>query len=98
MRALGAAVKNERWQAPTGQELHLHNNREFQSKLEGVETGNVDIYLVAEHKGERSRYTSKDRPDETHVDSFDDLPDGIDLVREALAAYSERQAAALGLI
>lgn len=98
MNALGAAVKDEQWNAPPGQELRLRNNAEFEAKLEGLERGNIDIYLVAEYNGHPSRYTSRDRPDEDHVDSFHDLRDGVELVREALAAYSERQATSLGLV
>lgn len=97
MRALGATVKETEYRAIDGRTLRLQDNPAFLELLEGMERGDVDVWLTAETNGVKDRYSSKDRPDETFVSSFDNLNDGMDEVLKALLVYSARQADVAGI-
>jgi hypothetical protein len=97
MRALGATVKETEYRAINGRALRLEKNPAFLELLEGMERGDVDVWLAAEQGGVRNRYSSKDRPDETYVSAFDNLQDGMDRTLEALLVYSSKQANEAGI-
>jgi hypothetical protein len=89
MRAIGANRKREEFAAPRGLTLSTQGE-DFQRKLEGVESGDVEIEMQA--RGESGRQTavfkSKDTPDELFIDDYGvNLEEGMEAVLRILRQY-----------
>ena len=95
MRALGATVKEVEYRALGGRDLKLTDNPAFAELLDGMDRGDVDVSMKAVQGNLESTYTSKDRPDNTFIDAFDTLEDGMEGVLSALRIYSSQQSAKL---
>jgi hypothetical protein len=95
MRALAARSKEEIFKASYGRTLRLEDSEEFSRKLDGVETGDLEVYLRARGpEGTEFVFKSEDQPERTFVADFEDnLEEGVDRVLDALREYSERRAA-----
>jgi hypothetical protein len=95
MRALAARSKEETFKASYGRTLRLQDSEEFIRKLDGVETGDLEVFLRARGpEGSEFVFTSDEQPEHTFVPDFgDNLDEGIDRVLDALREYSERRAA-----
>ena len=85
MRELGARRMTEEYAAHPNRTLNT-GSAEFAEKLDGVETGNVEIDLTArsEEGSTQANFTTRERPSTTFVDAFRDLPSGIELMLRAL--------------
>lgn len=89
MRALGARRKTEEFAASNRGVINIGSD-EFRSKLDGVDTGDIELRLNARgtHGEGNAVFNSNTRPDSVTVDSFSgDLAWGIDRVLSALRAY-----------
>lgn len=85
MRALGARVKSEEFVAHSRQSLNLSGNPVFETKLEGLDTGDLDVVLEAREGGTTIRFSSRDRADSTFIDDYgNDLEFGMELVLDAV--------------
>ena len=90
MRAINARRKTEELKASSRGVLNIEAE-EFRSKLEGTETGDLQLYLEA--RGEAAGtgdavFRSEDSPDQRAVDTFGrDLQRGIGTVVDALRGY-----------
>ena len=91
MRALAAKYKREEFVAPANDALELQGNEEFENKLEGLETGDIEIELHARGPGKaKPRFKSREMVDETYIDDFgDDYERGMSLVLDVLRDYAE---------
>jgi len=89
MRSMGARRKTEEFAAPPRRILDVHSE-EFQAKLVGTETGDLELHLKARAEGGESvaRFNSRDRADETYVEDFSVLEQGLEAVLQALREYS----------
>lgn len=97
MRAIGAMVKETEYRGLHDQPLNLSGNQAFAEMLDGMERGDVEVYLEANDNGGRQRYFSKDRPDEDYISAFSTMADGMEGVLTALKAYSSRQSAKINV-
>jgi hypothetical protein len=97
MRALAARSKEEIFKASYGRALSLEGSEAFSRKLDGVETGDLEVVLRARGpEGTEFMFRSEDQPERTFVTEFgDNLEEGVDQVLDALREYSERRAAGL---
>lgn len=89
MRALAANRKTEEFKAARGQILNI-NSEEFQGKLDGTETGDLDVVLHARgsHGVTDVKFNTRDSVDESRVEDFGtNLENGIDVVLRALIEY-----------
>jgi hypothetical protein len=95
MRALAARSKEESFTAPYNRTLRLQESEEFSRKLDGLETGDLEVYLRARGPGgTQFVFRSDEQPEHTFVSDFgDNLEEGIEQVLGALREYSERRAA-----
>jgi hypothetical protein len=95
MQALAARSKEEIFKASYGRTLRLQDSETFSRKLDGVETGDLEVVLRARGPGgSEFSFTSDEQPEHTFVPDFgDNLDEGIDWVLNALREYSERRAA-----
>lgn len=89
MRALAARRKKEEFSAPGNDVLNIHSE-EFHAKLNGVDTGDIDLVLHA--RGEagpgNAVFTSKQSADSMIVSNFGgDLIAGTETVLAALREY-----------
>jgi hypothetical protein len=89
MRALGANRKTEEFKAARGKNLTV-DSPEFQAKLEGTATGDLDVLMVSRggHGVSDIKFNTRDSVDERIVDEFGtNLQRGIDTVLAALREY-----------
>lgn len=89
MRALRARRKTEEFSAGRNSALDISSD-EFRQKLDGTETGDLDLQMVAhEPRGAGlSRFNSRNSADESLIDEFGlDLMLGMELVLGALRVY-----------
>ncbi|MBU8825820.1 hypothetical protein [Mycolicibacterium goodii] len=89
MRALAANRKTEEFKAPRGKTLNI-DSQEFESKLEGTETGNLHVILESRgsHGVRNVKFNSNDTVDNSLVEDFgSDLQRGIEIVLAALREY-----------
>jgi hypothetical protein len=89
MRALHARRKTEEFKAGNRRVLNIESES-FQRKLEGTETGDLELYLEARGAPGTGDavFRSVDSPDQRAVDSFgQDLIRGIGTVLDALRGY-----------
>lgn len=89
MRALAANRKTEEFKAAYGKTLDIASP-DFQSKLEGTETGDLDVVMHARgHHGVRDvKFNTRDSVDTSTVEEFGtNLQLGIDVVLAALREY-----------
>lgn len=89
MRALAARRKREEFTAPGNGVLNTHSN-EFRAKLEGVETGDLDLILNSrlETGPGNATFSNKNYADTMSVPNFGgDLVRGTEIVLEALRQY-----------
>jgi hypothetical protein len=89
MRALGARRKTEDFVASNRGIINI-DAEEFRNKLDGVDTGDVELRLQARgsHGAGDAVFSSKNRADTVTVDSFGgDLIRGMDRVLAALRQY-----------
>jgi len=89
MRALGAGKKTEEFVAERGGLLDT-GSEVFASKLDGTQTGDLDLQLHAhrQNKSGIDKFSSLSAADEELIDDFGtDLMVGMDLVLAALRAY-----------
>ena len=89
MRALKARRKTEEFAAERGGVLDVQSPR-FQSKLDGTETGDLELHLFA--RGSQgatdSEFKSKEKADQVQIDDFGrDLQAGMGVVLAALQEY-----------
>jgi hypothetical protein len=89
MRALSAQRKTEEFKASGRGALNI-SSPEFRSKLDGTETGDLELYL--ESRGAPGAgdavFRSIDSPDQRAIDSFGrDLIQGVGVVLEVLRQY-----------
>ena len=89
MRALAARRKTEEFSAGRNNILDI-NSEEFRQKLDGTQTGDLELQMVA-HDAEgpgRSKFNSRNAADESLIDEFGlDLMLGMELVLSALQLY-----------
>lgn len=89
MRALAANRKTEEFAAPRGQSLNVEAES-FRGKLEGTETGDLDVIMKArgEYGARQVQFNSRKTVDDSRIDEFgNDLRRGIDIVLAALQEY-----------
>lgn len=89
MRALAANRKTEEFKAARGQILDI-NSPAFQGKLEGTETGDLDVILHARgsHGVRDVKFNTRESVDESKVEDFGmNLENGIEVVLRALREY-----------
>jgi hypothetical protein len=89
MRNLAANRKTEEFAAPRGKILNV-DSEEFQGKLEGTETGDVDLVMESRgfHGVGRVTFNSRDTVDTVEVEDYGtNLQRGIDIVLAALREY-----------
>lgn len=89
MRALAANRKTEEFAAPRGKILDV-SSEEFQDKLQGTETGDVDLVMVSRgvHGVSKVTFNSRDSVDASYVEDFGaNLQRGMDEVLRALREY-----------
>lgn len=89
MRALNARRKTEEFKASSRGVLNIESER-FRSKLDGTETGDLELYLEARGAPGTGDavFKSVDSPDQRAIDGFGrDLIQGIAAVLEALRGY-----------
>jgi hypothetical protein len=89
MRALNARRKTEEFKASNRRVLDIRSEA-FQGKLDGTETGDLEIYLLARGAPGTGNavFQSNNAPDQRTVDIFGkDLIRGIDVVLGALRGY-----------
>ncbi len=94
MRALAARSKEEIFKASYGRTLHLEGSEAFSRKLDGIETGDLEVLLRARGpEGAEFVFRSEEEPERTFVPEFgDNLEEGVGQVLDALREYSERRA------
>jgi hypothetical protein len=89
MRALAARRKREEFSATRNGALDI-NSEEFRRKLDGTQTGDLELQMVA-HDAEgsgQSKFNSRNAADESLIDEFGfDLMLGMELVLAALRVY-----------
>lgn len=89
MQALAARRKTEEFRAGRNDALNIESE-EFRQKLDGTETGDLALHMVAHEPtgGGQSTFNSQNAADEKLIDEFGlDLMLGMDLVLEALRLY-----------
>ena len=89
MRALAARRKTEEFSAARNSALDI-NSEEFRQKLDGTQTGDLELQMVAHDAqgGAQSKFNSRNAADEALIDEFGlDLMRGMDLVLAALQVY-----------
>jgi hypothetical protein len=89
MRALAANRKTEEFKAARGKVLDVESP-EFQNKLEGTQTGDLDVLMYSRgaHGVSDIKFNTRDSVDERNVDDFGtNLQRGIDTVLAALREY-----------
>jgi hypothetical protein len=89
MRALGARRKTEEFKAANRRILNIQSEA-FQGKLDGTETGDLEIYLEARGAPGTGNavFKSTRAPDQRAVDTYgQDLIQGIEVVLGALRGY-----------
>ncbi|MGI5285136.1 hypothetical protein ACQEVF_17630 [Nonomuraea polychroma] len=89
MRALAARRKTEEFAAARNGVLNTESE-EFQSKLEGTETGDLELELTARgaQGASEAQFKSKESADSKQVDDFGrDLVNGMRIVLDALREY-----------
>lgn len=89
MRALLANRKTEEFHAPRGQVLRSET-AEFHNKLEGTESGDLEIVLRSRglHGASSAVFNTRSNADDTLVDDFGaDLERGMDAMLRALREY-----------
>lgn len=89
MRALAARRKTEEYSAGRNNALDIRSS-EFRQKLDGTQTGDLDLLMVAHDAvgGAKSTFNSRNAADESLVDDFGlDLMLGMELVLAALRVY-----------
>jgi hypothetical protein len=93
MRAINAQTKTESFSSGgRGRSLATNTqNPEFVRKLEGLATGDVDVYLEAREGSTKATFSSKNHFDYEFVEDFgDNLELGMELMLRAVSEYSER--------
>ncbi len=93
MRALGAVEDEETFKAGRGDSLQVNGNPEFATMLSDMETGDVEVVLVARSgKGGHVSFYSSKHADRTSISEFgSDLERGIELVLDVLRDFSEQR-------
>jgi len=89
MRALAANRKTEEFKAAYGKTLDI-GSPEFQSKLEGTETGDLEVVMHARgtHGVRDVKFNTRESVDGSNVEDFGtNLQHGIDVVLAALREY-----------
>ncbi|CDO31522.1 hypothetical protein BN979_04335 [Mycolicibacterium vulneris] len=89
MRALGANRKTEEFAARPRKTLDVDSD-EFQEKLVGTETGDLDVVMVSRglHGVGKATFNSRETIDSVEVSDFgNNLQQGIDVVLAALREY-----------
>ena len=89
MRALNAQRMMEEFHSSARGVLDI-DSVEFTSRLDGTETGDIDIYLKSRRPEEEAGstvFSSNNSPDRVFVESFVDLYEGVNVVLEALRQY-----------
>ena len=89
MRALAARRKTEELSAGRNGALNI-NSDEFVRKLDGTQTGDLELQMVAHDPqgGGLSKFSSRNSADESLIDEFGlDLMQGMELVLGALQLY-----------
>lgn len=87
MRSLAARTAREKYDAASNSSLNLLGNPEFEERIEGVGTGDVQVEMEA-RTGPDNRFSSRDKPDRGRIDDFEgDLDRGTELVLAELQAY-----------
>jgi hypothetical protein len=90
MRALGARRKLEEIAAYPNKDLDT-GSEAFEAKLDGVETGDLEVYLESRVSGgSDAKFDSEKESDELFVDDFGtDLERGMDQVLRTLVGYAQ---------
>jgi len=89
MRALAARRMSEEFKSSTKGILNI-SSQEFSNKLEGTETGDIEIYMRARgtHGAGDAIFRTTNSPDEGLIDDFaGDLMRGMEMVLAALRQY-----------
>jgi len=101
MQALAARVKTETF--GTGgrgtAHLELQQNPEFEQKLEGLETGDIDVALEAREGSTRLTFSSRSMADRRWVDDYgEDLELGMEIMLQAVQDYAFAAAGGQGTL
>jgi len=89
MRALGARLKQETFSSERGRQLKVKDNPEFDRGLEGLETGDLDVYLEAGRGVTKRTFSSRRMADRVWVTDYgDDLEYGMELMLRAVLEYA----------
>src|SRR6266511_1956249 len=82
MRALAARTKEESFRASYNRTLNLEGSEAFSRKLDGIDTGDLEVVLRARGAGgTQFEFRSEKQPDGTLVTDFgDNLEEGMELV------------------
>lgn len=98
MRALAAKTKEETFTAQYDKTLRITDEigrltQEFAEKLQGLGEGQVEISLEARGRDQVYRFSSRKQTDSVFIDDYgDDWELGMQLVLDAVRAYSEERA------
>ncbi len=98
MKALAAEVKSSTYTTRKRKShLRIQDNEEFQRQLEGVDTGDLDVYFEARKGSGRVSFSSRGRADRRYVDDYgSDLERGMELMLEAVQEYAMERAGGQG--
>jgi hypothetical protein len=87
MRALGANRSTHEYAAPPGKSLDI-DSRQFQEKIEGIDSGDTKVRLWARGHRTTSEFRSEEHADRDTIEEFgSDLARGMELVLAALRVY-----------
>jgi hypothetical protein len=98
MRQLAARTKKETFSVPTPRSaknaswLATRENELFERKLEGLDTGDLDVHLEAVEGRTRVTFDSSRRADRASVEDYgNDLEFGMELMLRAVQEYASRR-------
>jgi hypothetical protein len=103
MRELAARTKRETFEVPTPRTqknasyLAVRDNPKFNQKLEGLDTGDLDVHLESVEGKTRSTFDSRGRADRAYVNDYGtDLELGMELMLQAVQDYANERAGGQG--
>lgn len=78
-------------------DLRVENNPDFAELLEGLDTGDVDVYFEARKETSKVSFSSKSRADQRWVEDYGaDLEYGMEVMLRALGEYEMERAGGQG--